>query len=372
MSGIFHMGSWGTPDFGITEKIGDIFGLARTSQGGSQLKGTYDTGSSAIFKDQDTGARGTISQLYPKATSGAILGDTTAGGASSGGGGGGVPSSPSPTPSNPSGGGNPPSIDLYAEVGRAFDDVLGGLGGQQSEMAGHLKSAADTQKVGINEQLGYGIENLDKNRENVRSIQGSTLADLAQSLRDQARGVNTYLGARGVGGGSATEAASFALQKLFGKERAGVQRQGMAQMGEIDLAETNLKSKASEMLNNVDTWYNSNMADVASKFNDLRNNIGMMKADMRARAVESLWSEYNRIQTQRESYAQAIQQEARNRLSQLNNLKLELQNSAQFDPREMVYNEYGFDPRASYTPADYDPTEILNPLAMAKRRQNEE
>lgn len=371
MAGIFHTGSWGTPDFGITEKIGDLFGLARTSQGGSQLKGTYDTGSTAVFKDQDTGVRGTSSQLYPRSNT---LGtsDVAPGGGASGGSSGGVINSLSPSPSNPDNGGSQPNIDLYAEVGRAFDDVLGGLGSQQSEMAGHLRSAADTQKGGINEQLGYGVENLNRNRENVRNIQAGTLADLAQDLRTQAKGVNMYLGARGVGGGSASEAASFALQKLFGKERAGVQRQGMAQMGEIDLAETNLKAKASEMLNNVDTWYNSSMADVASKFNDLRNNIGMMKADMRARAVESLWNEYNRVQSQRESYAQAIQQEARNRLSQLNNLKLELQNTAQFDPREMVYNEYGFNPQTSYTPADYDPTELLNPLAMAKRRQDEE
>ena len=32
-----HTGSWGTPDFGITEAIGDYFGLGRNDQGGSQV-----------------------------------------------------------------------------------------------------------------------------------------------------------------------------------------------------------------------------------------------------------------------------------------------------------------------------------------------
>lgn len=34
-----HQGSWGTPDFGITEWIGDKFGSGRTSQGGSNILG---------------------------------------------------------------------------------------------------------------------------------------------------------------------------------------------------------------------------------------------------------------------------------------------------------------------------------------------
>lgn len=258
--------------------------------------------------------------------------------------------------------------DLYAEINSAFDDVLGGIGGQQVDLEGRVRTSGDTQKQGINEQLGYGIENLDTQRGNVRSNQASTLADLSQNLRDSARNVNMYLGARGAGNGSATQASSFALTKLFGKERAGVQKQGSQQLADIDMAETNLKSKASEMLNSVDTWVNSQMTDIATKFNDLRNNIGMMKGQMRAQAVESLWNEYNRVQSMREQYAMAIAESARSRLGQLNNLKLELSNSSNFDPQSMVFNEYGFNPAQSYMPEDQT---VLNPLALARRKDEE-
>lgn len=261
---------------------------------------------------------------------------------------------------------NPEQPDLYGEIGRAFDEVLGGLGDQQASLEGNIRSSADIQKSGINEQLGYGMENLDTQRGNVRTNQANTLADLAQSLRDQAKNVNMFLGAKGVGG-SANEAASFALQKLFGRERAGVQRQGMAQLGEIDTAENNLKAKASEMMNSVETWANTQMSSIAQQFNELRNNIGMMKGNMRAQAIESLYNQYNQVQAMKQNYAMSIAQAAQDRLAQLNNLKLELQGTSNFDPRQMVFSEYGFNPGTSYSPANLDDN-MFNPMAMAKRR----
>lgn len=74
MPSLPHTGTWGTWDFGITEAIGDAFGLARNDQGGSQVTGTYDAGPTAVYKDQDTGVRGTLEQLYP--SSGQVLGAT--------------------------------------------------------------------------------------------------------------------------------------------------------------------------------------------------------------------------------------------------------------------------------------------------------
>lgn len=90
-------GSWGTWELGLTEGLADLFGLARNAQGGSQLKGTYDTGSTAIYKDQDTGSRGTLNELYPKTP--VVLGDSTQR-TTTGGGNGSTPSSSIQLPDN--------------------------------------------------------------------------------------------------------------------------------------------------------------------------------------------------------------------------------------------------------------------------------
>jgi len=352
------------PDFGISEYVADKFGQGRTSQGGSDLFG--NTYAQKVTQAPNNGS------FIP--TGSTNTNQITPSGATTGGGG----QILGATTEQFNGGNNQiveqnqpeqPKVDLYAEVGRAFDDVLGGLGGQQSGLESNIQTSANTQKTGINEQLGFGLTNLDTQRGNVRTNQANTLADLAQNLRDQAKNVNMFLGVRGAGG-SANEAASFALQKLFGRERAGVQRQGMAQLGEIDTAENNLRAKASEMLNGVDTWANSQMSSIAQQFNELRNNIGMMKGQMRAQAIESLWNQYNQVQNMRQQYAMSIAQAAQDRLAQLNNLKLELQGTANFDPRSMVYNEYGFNPTSSYAPENFDPA-MFNPMAAAKRKDEQ-
>jgi hypothetical protein len=107
------------------------------------------------------------------------------------------------------------------------------------------------------------------------------------------------------------------------------------------------------------------MTDIAQQFNDLRNNIGTMKGSMRAQAVESLWNRYQQVQSTKEQYMMNIQQAAQDRLAQLNNLKLELSDSANFNPSDIVYDEYGFDPSQSNAIDDAD---MFNPLALAKRK----
>lgn len=258
--------------------------------------------------------------------------------------------------------------DLYGQIGSVFDDLLGSFGGQQADLEGKLRSSADTQKAGINEQLGYGVQALNQSREGVKTGQANTLADLAQSMRDSARNVGSYIGGRGAGNSSAADAASFALQKVFGKERAGVQRQASQQMADIDTQENTLKAKASEMMSGVDTWFNSQMADLSNQFNALRNNIGTMKGNMRAQAVQTLYDRANQIQSERENYARAIQENAMSRLQSLSDLRLELSNSANFDPQAMVYNEYGFNPAQS---GATDVMDMFNPMAMAKKKQQE-
>lgn len=387
----------GQVDAGVTEIIGKLTGRNQSNVIPGQQSTAAILGAIPTPQTQAASAYTRVTTPVAPRPAGSVQGATTGykppegpdasgidknapSGGNNGGGGGGVDlKNPNANPGpgwfwdaadgwKQDGGGGQAAPDLYAGIESAFDEVLGGLGGQQNEMFSAVRSNADIQKKGIDEQLGFGLQNLDKQRGGVRTEQANTLADLAQSLRDNARNVQMYLGARGAGGSSANDAASFALTKLFGKERAGVQKQGMAQLGDIDTAETNLRAKHSEMINGVETWANGQLADIQSKFNDLRNNIGTMKGQMRAQAIESLWNQYNAVQQQREQLAVAINEGARNRLAQLTNLKLELSKSSQFDPAEMTFSEYGFDPGSAYTPEDVD---MFNPLAMAQRKKQQ-
>lgn len=356
--GIFgtHTGSWGLPEFGITEKIGDKLGMGRNNQGGSILLpniGAKSPQYGPTNQGQVLGAEtNTPYNTPPSNTNTGFIAKSS-------------PQQPTQQPTQQQN--TPQAPDLYNEIGSVFDDLLGSFGGQQTDAESRIRSASDIQKQGINEQLGYGIDNLNQSRQNVKTEQANTLADLAQNFRDQARNIGNYIGSKGAGYSSGSDAASFALQKLFGKERAGVQRQAMQQLGDIDTQENTLKAKASEMLNGVETWANSQMADIASQFNQLRNSIGQMKGNLRAQAIETLYNRASEIQTMRQNYALAIQQQAQERLANLNNLKLELSGYGNFNPQDIVYSEYGFNP-GSYVPENVD---YFNPLALARSKKDE-
>uniref|UniRef100_A0A7C5UVL9 Uncharacterized protein n=1 Tax=candidate division CPR3 bacterium TaxID=2268181 RepID=A0A7C5UVL9_UNCC3 len=121
-----HAGSWSIggfqlPDFGITEKIGDLFGQGRNEQGGSQLRqGTvFNVGNVPIYQgytpaQQQTFSTGIGTKAYVQ--------PTNTGGNTGGSGGGGNPS-----PSGDTGGGQPqedPMARIKAEVESIFSPLM--------------------------------------------------------------------------------------------------------------------------------------------------------------------------------------------------------------------------------------------------------
>lgn len=259
-----------------------------------------------------------------------------------------------------------PNQDWLNSINQEFDNLLSGLGGQQEQSLNYARANADTQKAGINEQLQFGVNDFNAGREQIRNNQATSLAGLSQSLRDSSRNVSNILGAKGANG-SATDAASYALTKLYGNQRAGVMDQSRDQMFELDSTENNLKASAAQMLNDVDTWFNSTAQDISTKYNDLRNNIGSMKAGARLDAVAQLESEYRSAVQRRDEIAQGVQQSAMQRLQQLSDYRTQLQGKADFTPEQQVYAEYGFNP------TDYQPDDgfSFNPAVLAKRKRDQ-
>ncbi len=149
----------------------------------------------------------------------------------------------------------------------------------QQEEQGFITNAQNLQKQSINDQLQFGQQNVEAQRGRVNENQANTLADLAKSLRDSSRNVRMMLGARGATG-SANDAAAYALTKLYGNQRAGVQQQSADQLFQLDMVAQNLQQSASQMLNDVDTWANSQMGDIAARYNQLRQQWNAMRVKL--------------------------------------------------------------------------------------------
>ena len=277
------MGSWGLPEFGITEWIGDRLGLQRSSSGGSQLayspqqlmtEQVYPTNISlnkSMVATQPT-AR-TTSQVLGAADTTNIVNNPSGGG---GGGGGGDGDSGGGQPSGPS----QQEIDyqnmlnqLWQQQEQGYSDVTSSLGQQQ----GTMKTEAENQHqqglkdIGASQAEQQAL--LDTQTRKTEEGQTKSLKSLAENVRNLMQAGNIYLGARGAGDSSAAGMWGYALGKEALKNKANVLQQvesikndiadREASLGRLVTQEKDkLQTSYNTMLNNISTWYSQAMQQV--------------------------------------------------------------------------------------------------------------
>lgn len=161
-----HTGSWGLPDFGITEKLSDLFGGSRTSQGGSNLLGT----SKQAYNPSGGQVLGTSSELnYTPAPSNftSSYSPTSSTGTSSGG--------TSPSASIPATLSQPqPQSDPYSGILSAEEEAA------RAELAS-LNTEFDRNRSLLEGQLG----NLSTSRENALSNFNNQKQNLLSQISGQ-------------------------------------------------------------------------------------------------------------------------------------------------------------------------------------------
>lgn len=285
-----HIGSWGLPDFGITEKIGDYFGLTRNDQGGSQLKGTYQPTTLAYstpnmsYSPGTSGSAGTYSYT-PQAS-------TSTGGGSGNTGGGGSPSNPETTYVDRGDGTQIKLADLLrdqerlrGEIGGAWDSYLGSLDQQMNALPGQrgtLEGMVQNQyQSGVNDitgQKNLSLQDLNTSRQKVETEQKKTLTDLAQDLRNSFLAGNIYLGSRGAGDSSAANQYAYALQKMGNKNRGDVLAQSRNIYSDIDGREARLNEITNQEMNKLSSEREKGILEVAQWFENAQNQIRQAKS----------------------------------------------------------------------------------------------
>lgn len=202
-----HAGSWmGLPDFGITEKIGSLFGAPRTSQGGSNLIGGNDvqTLGTSNYVPPQFGPQQPPPINYPP-------------GGGGGTGGGGSPTTQNSgfnynpqitSPSDPLGGGGS-QLDAINQQFNDFNNYLDTQSSTANQNFTDTKSLYDTQKANTQQQFSTDQQN---QVEQAKKTEGLNLAKVRQLLSDltQSNAARTAI----TGGGSVGEA----LASKFGQQ----------------------------------------------------------------------------------------------------------------------------------------------------------
>lgn len=158
-------------------------------------------------------------------------------------------------------------------------------------------------------------------------------------------------GAMGAGDTSATRTMlPYAYTKMAGQQEGSIRNQANQQLFEIDQEERDTELKFSEMWRQSETEKETQLQGIKDYYGNAIKNVQYAlaqapaeKAQALANLNQSLLAEAQANLRNLEAYDRQqkddIKKWATNRVSELNNLKLQLSGSANFSPQDIMWNE---------------------------------
>lgn len=402
-----HIGSWGLPDFGLTEALTN----RRTTQGGSNLMGSNQQASTGeeerekVLRDQMSLAPEYSSQN--DAWNNYLNNRNKTGGNTRG--------TPVPAGFNPMDRNQNPgegwfydaadgwkqtggsSYDAAAEaarraeeelrntIGFGFDQVQQGYGNlipfyenQQGNAITSARGIYDQIAQGLGQTRQTALDKLGIARGRVGANVANSTQDLQKNLAGVIRNTGMQLGAMGAGDTSASNImAPYAYTKMAGQEFGKIQRQGNDQLFQIETQERDTENQYNQMINQANIEKEQQLQEIRNQYGGVISQIRQRMAEMpaeRAQAMAGLLQ--NTLADARtrlaniENYHMNMQSElqnwAQNRMAQLNDAKIQLNNSANFNPQDIVYQE--LQSRNIANPVQ-SAGAYWNPEIMKKRRE---
>lgn len=292
-------GSWGTPEFGLTERLSNLFGQGRTSQGGSNLFGSQaQTTLAPSQQNSPASSGGSFNQLgYTPTTKGAVKGATTTAPAGSSGGGAATNTGGDNNNYDPNADANRQKEDAQrikdAEVAREreaiageFDPIfqeldrqIGSLPGQKKELETQLVNLADTQKAGVAATEAKGLQELAASGETEKGNAKVSLRNLEEDVRNLLQAKQFFFGSMGAGDSSAVDMASEAVTKGALRSRGNVLAARDTGLAEIETKKQDVRDLAGEQGRKIEEWKSTKMFDLTEKFQTQTDQLNMAKAN---------------------------------------------------------------------------------------------
>lgn len=269
-----HIGSWGTPDFGITEWISDILGGSRDPvTGGSQIFSSGTSQPNLVTSGTDNPWAGDIvSQPTYQSTGGTVEGLTT-------------DANNNPVATNTISPEQQAIIDqqnaIRADIGSSWDNYTNslnqmlntGLTGQRAAQEGIVGSQFTSGMAGLTGQRDIGLHDLGQERGAVKTRQSKNLRDLSGNISNMFRAGNVMLGSMGSGDSSAANQYSYALTKLGSQRRSDIMGQSATSLNEIASREWKMNSIFNTETNKLKADRDQKILGVAQWFSESQNKL---------------------------------------------------------------------------------------------------
>lgn len=391
--GRVHTGSAGLPDFGASERLAGWLGTAPSNNG---------TGGSDLFLNNPNGSNSTqlnvlgnqsyqANQNYLQQQT--PLTDKSGKNAQTGGGGTTttnnnnntiVPQGESEETRRAREEAEKYKSQMFNNINSGYDEYVknllgmqGGFTTAQDEEVGSASKIYDTIFGGLTEQKQANIDKLEAGRGQVNQREVQSIKDLTQNLNNTVRGMSMQMGALGAGDTSATKVMMpYAYTKIAGQQEGGIRRQANDQMFQIDQEQRNTELEFSKMWKDTEVEKESRIGEIKRYFGDMIRNVQaaiaqapLDKQKDLAALNQSLLSEaqanLRSLEADTRKTRENIKSWATQRLSALNDAKIQLSGKANFSPQDIVFQELQMlnAPEVVGQAANYD----WNPMLNAKK-----
>lgn len=319
-----HIGSWGLPDYGVTEKISDFLGFTRTPTGGSSIFGA-DPSWSTLTPQPLMSTQPVLgaSTQYPMSTQKTPIPTPTS-------------TQQTPQPTGGDGGYQPPSIDpILEEINRMYDPIMSHLSSAESRLRSELPGALSR----IEDQFGTAKQTLDTGKtQTSRQIGESEEQARArtQAAQDAARRLfqELNIGAQQRFGGSSSagEAWSELANREMMRNMGDINMQANETFRTIARQKVELEENHNNALMQLEQQKRDAIANIEKEFNDRIQDINRMRAEsesaksqMRVDALRDYRNQIMQIQLDELNYRRQIDAQAKSAQLQLDTALAEFQ-----------------------------------------------
>lgn len=213
----------------------------------------------------------------------------------------------------------------------AFDDMLGGLGEQQSSQEGVAQNQYQQGVNSLDLQKNQGMTTLGNEETEVDQNTKKTLRDLSENLRNSMMAGNVYLGARGAGDSSAANQYSYALTKQGTKGRTDVMNNTANIKNDISQRKEQLTNFYNTTKNNLKLELDNQINQISQWFSQSQQQLKLMKAEGGLRKSQDLQnlskdllnqalSAVNQVQTQSQQTGVRLDEYAKNMADQITSI----------------------------------------------------
>ena len=385
-----HMGSWGTPDVGVTEFFSDLFKKPRTSQGGTNPIGpmpapaptspapSQPTQPTQNWWDKTSTPSAPVQTSQPTISTPTYNPDTTRAQLQAG-----EEAMQSEFESRVRG----EISSAYEPIFAALDERLAALPSDRSVLEKSVSDLVESQTKQVGLEKESGLRRIGATEEDVLLQAKDTRREIEQDIRNSMKAWEVYLGAQGAGDSSAFQTGSEAISREANKQVGKVltaRDKELANLGQRRLDVADLA--ATESLK-IDQWKTSKLTDILTEFNNRRDNLLTQKSTAtaeKANAIANLvlnseqqfMTRMRQLDDQVTSYKQNVQLWAEQRCAVMEDYatKLKLQSTYQsqaggtytkalqdfnrltqvqgistMQARNIIINQYGIDPLVGLT-----------------------